>query len=638
MPYGWRNPPAPAGGEQNQGRGVTGVKGGSRTGRQQAVSRRLAFLLAASQSVAARLDEDDALDAFARIAVTAMADLCIIDVRDVDGGLRRAAVAHADRDVEASVREALRRWPPDPTGRHPAAEALRTGQTQRADELPPGLLDTPTPDPDAARLLPELGLCSYLAVPLTARGHTLGTVLLSGTTGRAFGPDDVDVAEDVAQLAALAVDNARLVADERAAREGAEAARARVSLLAEATSVLTETLDPNAALERLAELLVPGLADWCRVDLCDEEIGVRRAAMTHVDPATAAAVSAVEEGVPVDPTGDAPVARVLRSGRPLLLAETSDDVLVASARTQDQLDVYRSLGLRSLLVVPLVARGDVLGTLTLGSAVSGRRFDDDDVALGRDLGRRAGLAIDNARMYQQEHRTAAVLQRALLPRHLSTVPGLALAARYLPATTGAEVGGDWYDVLALADGRVGLVIGDVVGHDIEAAGVMGTLRHALRAYAWIDGRPASVIRRVDELALGPEPCALATLIYATYDPSRHTLAWSSAGHPPPLVVRPGSGAEYLLGANSTLVGVGPDVERTQREVTLDVGATVVLYTDGLVETRESSLTDGLDRLAALAESGSSEAPDDLVDRLLADVLAAEQRKDDVAILVAKVVN
>ena len=253
MPYGWRNPPAPAGGEQNQGRGVTGVKGGSRTGRQQAVSRRLAFLLAASQSVAARLDEDDALDAFARIAVTAMADLCIIDVRDVDGGLRRAAVAHADRDVEASVREALRRWPPDPTGRHPAAEALRTGQTQRADELPPGLLDTPTPDPDAARLLPELGLCSYLAVPLTARGHTLGTVLLSGTTGRAFGPDDVDVAEDVAQLAALAVDNARLVADERAAREGAEAARARVSLLAEATSVLTETLDPNAALERLAE-------------------------------------------------------------------------------------------------------------------------------------------------------------------------------------------------------------------------------------------------------------------------------------------------------------------------------------------------------------------------------------------------
>src|SRR5437588_3917807 len=399
VPYGWRNPPAPAGGEQNQGRGVTGVKGGSRTGRQQAVSRRLAFLLAASQSVAARLDEDDALDAFARIAVTAMADLCIIDVRDVDGGLRRAAVAHADRDVEASVREALRRWPPDPTGRHPAAEALRTGQTQRADELPPGLLDTPTPDPDAARLLPELGLCSYLAVPLTARGHTLGTVLLSGTTGRAFGPDDVDVAEDVAQLAALAVDNARLVADERAAREGAEAARARVSLLAEATSVLTETLDPNAALERLAELLVPGLADWCRVDLCDEEIGVRRAAMTHVDPATAAAVSAVEEGVPVDPTGDAPVARVLRSGRPLLLAETSDDVLVASARTQDQLDVYRSLGLRSLLVVPLVARGDVLGTLTLGSAVSGRRFDDDDVALGRHLGRRAGLAIDNARMY-----------------------------------------------------------------------------------------------------------------------------------------------------------------------------------------------------------------------------------------------
>jgi serine phosphatase RsbU (regulator of sigma subunit) len=167
---------------------------------------------------------------------------------------------------------------------------------------------------------------------------------------------------------------------------------------------------------------------------------------------------------------------------------------------------------------------------------------------------------------------------------------------------------------------------------------MGTLRHALRAYAWVDGGPASVVRRVDELALGPEPDALATLIYATYDPTRHALAWSSAGHPPPLVVQPDGRAEYLLGANSTLVGVGADVDRTEREVTLDVGATLVLYTDGLVETRESSLTEGLDRLAALADRQSSDSPDELVDTLLADLLAAEHRKDDVAILVARVVG
>ena len=609
------------------------------SGRSHALARRLTFLIAASQSVAARLDEDDALDAFARIAVTAMADMCIIDLREADGSLRRVAVAHADRDIEASVRATLRRWPPEPAGPHPAAEALRTGETQQAAELPAGLLDTPTTDPDAARLLRGLGLRSYLAVPLTARGHTLGTVvLLSSTTGEAFGPDDVDVAEDVARLAALAVDNARLMADERAAREAAEAAQARVTRLAEATSVLTETLDPTLALERLAALLVPGLADWCRVDLLDEEVGVRRAAMVHVDPVAEVTVRGVEEGVPVDPTGGAPVARVLRTGEPLLLPEVTDDALVATARTQDQLDVYRSLGLRSLLVVPLEARGVVLGTLTLGSAPSERRFDHRDLALARDLGRRAGLAIDNARLYQQEHRTAAVLQKALLPKQLATVPGLALAARYLPATTGAEVGGDWYDVLTLGDGHVGLVIGDVVGHDIEAAGVMGTVRHALRAYAWVDGGPASVIHRLDELALGPEPDALATLVYATYDPTRRALAWSSAGHPPPLLVRPEGRAEYLLGANSTLVGVGPDVDRTEREVALDVGATIVLYTDGLVETRESSLTEGLDRLAALAGRHSSASPDELVDVLLTDLLPAEHRKDDVAILVATVVG
>jgi serine phosphatase RsbU (regulator of sigma subunit) len=610
-----------------------------RAERPQAVARRLAFLLAASQSVAASLDEDDAVEAFARIAVTAMADLCIIDLREPDGRLRRAAVAHADRDIEATVRDALRPCPPDPAGHHPAAEALRTGETQEAAELPPGLPDTATADPDAVRLLRQLGLCSSLAVPLTARGHTLGTVLLlSSATGRAVGPDDVEVAEDVARLAALAVDNARLVAGERAARESAEAARARVALLAEATSVLTATLEPTAALERLAALLVPGLADWCRVDLFDETVGVRRAAMTHVDPATEAALRAVEEGVPVDPSSDAPVSQVLRTGNPLLLEETTDDILVASARTLDQLDVYRSLGLRSLIVVPVQARGDVLGALTLGSASSGHRFDEDDLALARDLGRRAGLAIDNAHLYQREHRTAAVLQEALLPKGLPAVPGLALAARYLPATTGAEVGGDWYDVLPLADGRVGLVIGDVVGHDIEAASVMGTLRHVLRAYAWPGGGPASVIRRVDELALGPQPGALATLVYAIYDPARHELTWSSAGHPPPLLLRPDGRSDYLLGANSTLVGVGPDVDRTEQTATLDVGATLVLYTDGLVETREDSLTDGLERLAALAENRSSASEDELVDLLLADVEAAEQRKDDVAILVARMVG
>lgn len=611
----------------------------ARAERPQVVARRLGFLLAASQSVAARLDEDDALAALARIAVTAMADLCIIDLREPDGRLRRAAVAHADRDIEAQVREALYRWPPDAAGEHPAAEALRTGETQQAADLAAGLPDAIATDPDAAGLLRRLGLCSSLAVPLTTRGRTLGTVLLLSTaTGLGFGPDDVDVAEDLARLAALAVDNARLVAAERAARETAEAARARVALLAEATSLLTETLQPITALERLAALMVPGLADWCRVDLLDETVGVRRAAMAHVDPAAEAAVLAVEEGVPVDPSSDAPMAQVLRTGSPLLLDEATDDVLVASARTLDQLAVYRSLGLRSLLVVPLQARGEVLGTLTLGSAGSERHFDEDDLALARDLGRRAGLAVDNARLYQREHRTAAVLQQALLPKQLATVPGLALAARYLPATTGAEVGGDWYDVLPLADGRVGLVIGDVVGHDIEAASVMGTLRHVLRAYAWPGGGPASVIRRVDELARGPESDALATLVYALYDPARHQLAWSSAGHPPPLLVRPDGRAEYLLGANSTLVGVGPDVDRTERTATLDVGTTLVLYTDGLVETRVDSLTNGLDRLAALAQRQASASPDDLVDLLLTDVEAAEQRKDDIAILVARVVG
>jgi PAS domain S-box-containing protein len=237
-------------------------------------------------------------------------------------------------------------------------------------------------------------------------------------------------------------------------------------------------------------------------------------------------------------------------------------------------------------------------------------------------------------VYEREHRIAETLQRSLLPERLPRIAGLTMAARYLPAGHGEAVGGDWYDALELSDGRVAIVVGDVVGHGLRAAAAMGQLRNAFRAYALVESSPAEVMARVNRLAAsGAEDSVVGTALLLMLDRETGELTYTSAGHPPPLVLGP-DGAEYLEGGRSMPVGAAQAAVFREGTATLLPGSTLLLYTDGLVERRDIPLDERLEELAEVAVRASG-TPDDICNRVLAGVLGAGAGADDVALIAVR---
>jgi serine phosphatase RsbU (regulator of sigma subunit) len=326
---------------------------------------------------------------------------------------------------------------------------------------------------------------------------------------------------------------------------------------------------------------------------------------------------------------------VIRERGPVLFKDLTGAELVTEPYGAEQTALSRQLRICSALVVPLPGRDRLLGALTMAWADSKRRFDDGDLPMAADLGRRAGLALENARLYQEKRDAAEILQHALLPDALPEIPGLATAVRYVAATSGAEVGGDWYEVMELADGRVGIAVGDAIGHGIEAAAIMGTVRNALRAHAWSGGGPAEVVRPLDQFVSGVESAYLSTVLYATFDPATRLLRWVNAGHPPPLLVGPGPVVRFLEGGHGAMIGVGPS-GRDEAEMILPPGSTLLLYTDGLIEERTSSLDEGLDRLSKTVAAHFEAGPGALLDAVLQPLLSRPHLDDDVAVLAARV--
>jgi serine phosphatase RsbU (regulator of sigma subunit) len=327
-------------------------------------------------------------------------------------------------------------------------------------------------------------------------------------------------------------------------------------------------------------------------------------------------------------------------GGPAALVEVDEDVLAAGIDDPELLEVYRQVGLRSAMVVPLRARRQVLGVLSLFTDGTGRTFDDDDLAMAADLARRAALTVDNARLYSREHDVAEQLQRSLLPQ-LKPVPGLDHAARYLPGSTAAQVGGDWYDLFALPDGAVGIAVGDVMGHDMTAAAAMGQLRSVLQSYAWQGSAPAIVLDRLDQLVQGLDMAQLATCLYGRLEPSaaggvgRFRLA--NAGHLPPALRSPDGGVRLLGTEASLLVGAALGTARHEVEEVLEAGSVLVLYTDGLVEHRGRPIDDGLAALAEALRTAPDGDADAICEHLLSE-LAYGDLDDDVALLVVRVLE
>jgi PAS domain S-box-containing protein len=459
----------------------------------------------------------------------------------------------------------------------------------------------------------------------------------------------VGVQADVTQRVEAQLLREELLSAERAARAEAERVQERLRLLADATERLVATLDIDEALSRLVELAVPRLADWCVVHLLADSSGspaASRVVGAHVDPSAAGALRTVERLASSLLTESAPIRRVIANGVPVFLPEVSEADVEQYSKGELRA-AYRALGHRSAVVVPLAARRQVLGALALVTSTSGRVYTEDDVQLAADLARRVALIVDNARLYRREHEVAEALQRSMLPPELPAIPGLDVASRYLPGSVGAQVGGDWYDLLHLPDGAVGLAIGDVMGHDMAAAAAMGQLRSVLRSYAWQRQSPGEVLDSLDQLVQGLDMAQLATAVFARLtfeeDPEGRStgaanLTYANAGHLPPMVWMPDGSVHRLDGGWSVLIGAPAEEARRAADEFLPPGATLVLYTDGLVESRESDVETGLVRLAeVLAKVGGAATADAVADGLLAG-LQAEVRNDDAALLVVRLVE
>jgi PAS domain S-box-containing protein len=441
----------------------------------------------------------------------------------------------------------------------------------------------------------------------------------------------------------------RLIVEQerRTALTEAEEARAQLRLLAEATTQMTAALGVTDACERLARSLVPELADMCAVDVLDVPgRGVpRRLAVAARDASDEEWLHELGRLRNYHVGGGSDTGHVLAGDRPVLVPELPERGADRYPDDPEAAVVYDRLRLRSVMVVPVRARGRVLGALTLMTQHPyGRRYAARDLHLATDIAGRAGLAIDNARLYETEHAAAVTLQRSLLPA-VSDVEGVQVAARYRVGVDGNQVGGDWYDVLKLPDGALGLAIGDVVGHDLSAAAAMGQLRGVLRSYAWDGGRPGSVLDRCDQLVQGLEMAAMATAVYARVEPpgpdGARILRYANAGHPAPLLLEPGGALIRLDEQRSPMIGAirslgtraGPGRSEAVRRC--PPGSLLLLYTDGLTDVAGEDA----DERSALLERTLTELPpgasaDDVVERVLA-VCSPARLRDDVALLAVR---
>jgi PAS domain S-box-containing protein len=400
---------------------------------------------------------------------------------------------------------------------------------------------------------------------------------------------------------------------EQAAREEAE----QMAGIVHGLQMLLDVALAHSRLDDMLEALLPRVcevvnAEGAAVLLSEEDGSLTLRASMFRDVNEEPLRIALGEGI---------AGRVARDKQPLLVHDPDPSEVADPALH----------GLQSILGVPLMAGGEVAGVLKVGVPAP-RHFSEDDLLVLSLAADRVALAIDHLRVYEREHRIAETLQRSLLPDRLPRLPGLEVAARYRPAASESEVGGDWYDVIAMPGGSVGLVMGDVAGKGLAAASMVGRLRSAMRAYALEGHAPAEVVERLNQLVWSEvEDGHMTTMVYVVFDPLEGRVSWVNAGHLPPLAVTSDGIARFLEGPSSVPLGVMSYPAYETAETEMPLGGTVLLYTDGLVERPGELLDHGLERLAA-AVRGERVGPQDLCDHVLDELVPAAGVSDDVALL------
>ncbi|GHI01964.1 PAS sensor protein [Streptomyces cellostaticus] len=428
----------------------------------------------------------------------------------------------------------------------------------------------------------------------------------------------------------------------RAAAE-ADRARRRLALVADASARVGTTLEVEQTAHELADICTPVLADVVAVDVLDSALALRRVSRPENGPELfrALALKAAHPTVALraaDPPGDLAaydgdrlVTLCVHTGRPVLVRHVGAQDLPRIARNAEAGALLARAGVHSYLAVPLIAHGEVLGALDLKRTRNPVPFDEDDVVLAGELASRAAVAIDNARWFQSVRNTALTLQRSLLPDHSPHHTGLELASRYQPAQATSEVGGDWYDVIPLADDKTALVVGDVMGNGIDAAATMGRLRTATCAYADLDLAPGAVLQHLDKITCDLEHY-IVTCLYAVYDPRTRQCTLANAGHMPPALARPGQPPCFLDLPTAAPLGVG-GIPFEADTVELRTGDLLVFYTDGLVETRQHPIDDRLNVLLGFLDDPGRPL-EETCDLLLYGLRHPDDH-DDVALLVAR---
>ncbi len=520
-------------------------------------------------------------------------------------GLRGGREGDAQRYAKYSIHQ-----------RTPASDAIRTERPVVV--IGSDAMGAAYPDIDDT----GLGERSVVCLPMRVPGRTIGAVGLSFPGRRRLDAAELEFFEIMADTCAQALERIRVRAE-------SAAQSARLRFLADASSELSTSLDYEATLAAVAKLSVPDFADWCTIDVV-EDGRLHTLAIEHVDPAKVELARRLQERYPSDPDAQHGAWHVLRTGVSEHLPEISEDILEAGAVDEEHLALMRELKLRSAVVVPLSARGRVLGVMTWVSAESDRRYEASDVAFAEDLAGRAGVAIDNAQLHSQILETAVRLQHAVLPERLPEVEPWQLASYYSPSGR-TEVGGDFYDAVPLGDGRLALFVGDVMGRGVTAAAAMAQMRSAVRAYLAVDPRPDQVMSKLGMMFDRYAMDQLVTLVYAVADPTRNEIVIANAGHPPPVILRASGSVEQFALAEGAPLGTGSREAGLVVTLPFHEGDTFLAFTDGLIERREEDIDVGQGRVTSalpiLAEDDLASALNQLVGQV-----RDRDRDDDVAAL------
>ena len=465
---------------------------------------------------------------------------------------------------------------------------------------------------------------AWACLPLAIGDRALGALALSLPHPHDFDARDLEFLTALADQGAHALERNRLLEVDSRNRE-------RLELLAEAGRIFAAPLDVQLTSMQFARLMVGRIGDAVSIMLREADGSYSLAAAEHIDPEHARAQRALTSALPdwVATAYDS----VLEAGEAVLVADVPEDSFVASVTDDELLSVLAQRPPRSSVMLPLIAGGHALGILSVTTVAGGQAtLTPADVDQLEELAGRLALALDGARLLRQQTEISHTLQRSLLPASLPSVPGAEVAVRYLPGAEGVDVGGDFYDVIPLPSGRIGLVVGDVMGRGVRAAAMMGQLRAAVRADCLEGHSPAALLARLDRLVGTLEEGLLVTVLYAEWDPVRHTVLCSLAGHLPPLVRLPGGEPDFVQLDPGVPLGVGGHGYE-EAEILLPPGSLWLAFTDGLVENPDLPVEEGMRQLAA-AVTGIAGAVDacDAALAALRPVNGAGTYDDDTALL------